>query len=722
MGVVYLAKDPRLDRQVAIKVLPPDLTRDTTAKQRFLQEAKAASALDHPNICNIHEINETADGQLYLVMAHYEGETLKERIARGPLPLDDAIDIASQVGQGLAKAHAAGIVHRDIKPANLMVTTDGTVKILDFGLAKLAGSEGVTQTGTTVGTVAYMSPEQARGEEVDHRTDIWSLGVVLYETLSRQQPFQGDNLLAIAKAILESPTPTLTGAAAALNGVLGRALSKSESLRYQAATELLDELRSASSPATQATSLPDVPSIAVLPFADMSPKKDQDYFCEGMAEEIINALTKLEGLKVASRTSAFQFKGQSQDIRRIGEALNVTTVLEGSVRTSGNRLRVTVQLTDIADGYQVWSERYDRQMEDVFDIQDEISQAIANALKIRLVSDAAGPKVARHTEDVDAYHLYLRGRHHWFTSRYRGGLERAVRYFEQAIEQDTSYPLAHAGLAQAYSILGMYGFLPSKVAFPKAKAAVSRAFAGHEDVAEAHTASGMIRMVFDCDWQGADEQFGHAIALEPADTLALCWRALNLAANGQHRGAMSAARRAQELDPLSAYVETIAGHVLMLGRRYDEARDVLGAVLKEDPNLGYALWVCGSACSALGMHDEAVTHLRTVVRLSDRLPMYLGMLGQAHARKGERATAEALLQELSQRAEDEYVPPLMLGLIAMACGDADRGFECLEQEYQERGILLYCVTDAWFFDDFRTDPRFQALLRRLNFPATAASS
>ena len=260
MGVVYLAQDPRLKRQVAIKLLPPDLTRDDTAKQRFLQEARAASALDHPNICTIHEINETTDdaGQLYLVMAHYEGETLTERIARGPLALGEAVDIAIQVGQGLAKAHAAGIVHRDIKPANLMVTADGTVKILDFGLAKLTGSEGVTEIGTTVGTVAYMSPEQARGEEVDHRTDIWSLGVVLYEMLSGKQPFQGDNLLAISKAILESPAPTLTAQASALNGVVVRALSKTMSSRYQAATDLLDDLRSATAP-TQATSQPDVP-------------------------------------------------------------------------------------------------------------------------------------------------------------------------------------------------------------------------------------------------------------------------------------------------------------------------------------------------------------------------------------------------------------------------------------------------------------------------------
>ena len=357
MGVVYTATDPRLKRTVAIKLLPPDLTRDETAKQRFLQEAQAASALDHPNICTIHEINETPDGQLYLVMAHYEGETLKERIGKGPLELNDAIDIATQVGEGLAKAHAAGIVHRDIKPANLMVTEDGTVKILDFGLAKLAGSEGVTQTGTTVGTVAYMSPEQARGQQVDHRTDIWSLGVVLYEMLAGTPPFAGENLLSLSNAIVDGEPSLLTGASSSAHGVVTKALSKDKEKRYLSVTDLLAELRtlrSGSDAKTVATpTKADVPSIAVLPFANMSADPEQEYFCDGMAEEIINALTQLDNLRVVARTSAFQFKGQALDLREVGRKLDVTSVLEGSVRKAGNRLRVTAQLINVSDGYHV---------------------------------------------------------------------------------------------------------------------------------------------------------------------------------------------------------------------------------------------------------------------------------------------------------------------------------------------------------------------------------
>ena len=511
MGVVYTAHDPRLKRQVAIKLLTPDLTRDETAKQRFLQEAQAASALDHPNICTIYEINQTDDGQLYLVMAYYEGEMLKQRIERGPLALEDAIDIATQVGQGLAKAHAAGIAHRDIKPANLMVTADGTVKILDFGLAKLAGAEGVTQTGTTVGTVAYMSPEQARGEEVDHRTDIWSLGVVLYEMLTGQQPFRGENLLVISGAIQQDQAPALTGASSVLNGIVSRALHKSRWQRYQAVTGLLGELRNAKGPATPAPSQPDMPSIAVLPFDNMSADPEQQYFCEGMAEEIINALTALDGLHVASRTSAFLAKAKHFDIAEIGIRLKVGAVLEGSVRKAGNRLRVTAQLINVSDGYHLWSERYDREMDDVFAVQDEIALSVVEQLKVKLLGVSGASLVKRPTDDLEAYHFYLKGRYH-LNQRTEDALNRGIQFFEEALARDPNYAGAYAGLADGYTLLGPAGYGEGQSnTMARARTCATKALELDDRLAEAHSALGFLRFRLDWDWTHAEAELRRAI-------------------------------------------------------------------------------------------------------------------------------------------------------------------------------------------------------------------
>ena len=715
MGVVYLAQDPRLDRLVAIKVLPPDLTRDVTAKRRFLQEAKAASALDHPNICTIHEINETADGQLYLVMAHYEGETLKEQIARGPLAVVDTIDIATQVGQGLSEAHGAGIVHRDIKPANLLVTKSGTVKILDLGLAKLAGSEGVTRTGTTVGTVEYMSPEQARGQAVDHRTDIWALGVVIYETLTGQQPFRGDNLLAIAKAIQGSATPTLTGAGAALNGIVGRALSKSQLQRYRAVTDMLDELRRITRPTSEAGQL-DVPSVAVLPFRNMSADPEQEYFCEGMAEEIIDALARLEGLRVVARTSAFQFKGQSPDLREVGEKLRVKTVLEGSVRKARNRLRINAELINAEDGYHLWSERYDREMDDVFAVQDEIARSVVEKLKVQLLGAVDTTLVTRRTRNLESYHLYLRGRHHFlmFTA---DAFMKSQECFAQAVSKEPTYAQAHAGIAMVHAASAVLSFVAPPRVMHKAKEAALHALDLDETVADAHAALGLVLHNHDWDWPGAEREYRRALALNPGDTLARAYHAHLLACQGRADAAIAEARQAVTLNPLDLFSNYALALVLVCARRFEAATQQSHLTIDLSP--GFYLPYCSLAwaAGATGQYREAVAALRHAVVCAPGDPFSQGYLGWALGLAGEKEEAQAILSRLKQRRTEAYYSAYLVAVVLVGLGEQDQAVEWLLKAFGDRDGMLPWVHEFPHFDPLRADPRFQALLRQMNFPS-----
>ena len=719
MGVVYTAQDPRLKRQVAIKLLTADMTRDETAKQRFLQEAKAASALDHPNICTIYEINETDDGQLYLVMAYYEGETLKERIERGPLALDEAVDIATQVGRGLAEAHGAGIVHRDIKPANLLIAKRGVVKILDFGLAKLAGTEGVTQTGTTVGTVAYMSPEQARGEEVDHQTDIWSLGVVLYEMLSGQPPFRGDNLLAISKGILESQTQTLTGEAAALNGVVGRALNKSQGSRYPVVADLLDELRSVTVSATQATSQPEVPSIAVLPFANMSADPEQEYFCDGLAEELIDALARLEGLRVVARTSAFQFRGKGHDLTAVGEKLKVKTILEGSVRKAGNRLRINAQLINTEDGYHLWSERYDREMEDVFAVQDEIAQSVVEKLKVKLLGEDDAPVIKRPTDNLEAYNLVLKGRYHMV--RLTGpALEKSLECFTKALAVEPAYAQAHAGIGCVQELRAGLSFAAPQQVMPMAKEAALKALAIDETVADAHSALAGVLDYFEWNWAGAEREYRRALELNPGDTVVRSDYALLLGKVGRADDSVAEAQRAIERDPLSILGRFRLAAVLWLARRFDAAMAEARAGLELESANHLLCWNLGWAFAGLGRYDEAVEALRQATILAPGDPTAQAFLGWASGLSGHRQEALTILGDLERRRTREYFSSFWLATVNVGLGESDQAISWLQEAAEERDGMLTFVNTWPAVDPLRADPRFQALLRRMNFPETAA--
>ena len=449
MGVVYKAEDTKLKRTVALKFLPPEFTRDKDAKERFSIEAQAAAALSHSNIVTVHEIDECED-QIYIAIEYVKGQSLKDKIESGPLNINEALKIAIQVAEGLNEAHEKGIVHRDIKSANIMITDKGQVKIMDFGLAKLKGKSKLTKAGTTVGTTSYMSPEQSMGKDVDHRTDIWSLGVVLYEMITGQLPFKGEYEQAVVYSILnEEPEPVTglrTGVPKELERIINKALEKNPSERYQHVQDIMidikglrkkNKLRRLKGIHTDTGSKP---SIAVLPFRDMSPQKDQDYFCEGIAEEIINALTQIEKLRVIARTSAFAYKGENIDAREIGKKLDVETLLEGSIRKAGNRLRITAQIINVADGSHLWSEKYDREMEDIFAIQDEITLTVVDNLKIKLLGKEKENIVKHHTDNQEAYNSYLKGRYFW-NRRYKIGYRMALEHFQQAIEKDPFFVL-----------------------------------------------------------------------------------------------------------------------------------------------------------------------------------------------------------------------------------------------------------------------------------------
>ena len=716
MGVVYEAKDPRLKRTVAIKLLPPDLTKDATAKQRFLQEAQAASALDHPNICTIYEINETDDGQLYLVMAHYEGETLKERIARGPLELDDAIDIATQVGQGLAEAHGAGIVHRDIKPANLLVTKSGVVKILDFGLAKLAGSEGVTQTGTTVGTVAYMSPEQARGQEVDHRTDIWSLGVVLYEMLAGTPPFQGENLLSLADAIRSHEPEPVSGGSSSLNPTLSRAMNKVVGQRYQTVAELLSGLRTPQSGSDAATpAQADVPSIAVLPFVNMSADPEQEYFCEGMAEEIINALTALDGLHVASRTSAFQAKAQDFEVAEIGVRLKVGTVLEGSVRKAGNRLRVTAQLINVSDGYHLWSERYDRDMDDVFAVQDEIARSVVEKLKVKLFGEQDAPLVTRPTDHLEAYTLVLKGRY-YFAKMSGTALEKGLECFTQALAVDPAYAQAHAGIALVQTLRAFLSFAVPQQVMPMAKEAALKALSIDERVADAHFALAFVLDCYDWNWEAAEREYRRAVDLNPADGQTRCLYARHLGCMGRADASVTGGRHAVEHDPLSSFTRQIFALILSLARRFDAAMTEARAGIELERAYHPFYWNLGVASVGLGRHGEAVESLRQATTLAPGDLFSQGLLGWALGLDGQKQEALTIRTDLERRQTQEYVSGFVIALVNVGLGERDQAISWLQKAEEERDPSLSFVNSWPGLDPLRSDPRFQALLQRMNFP------
>jgi TolB-like protein/Flp pilus assembly protein TadD len=764
MGVVYEAEDIHLGRHVAVKFLPDEMGTDPEALARFEREARSASALNNPHICTIHDIGEQ-DGKPFIVMELMRGESLKIAIAGKPLPAARVVELGVQIADALEAAHAAGMVHRDIKPANIFVTDHGEAKLLDFGLAKLVSARGgpdwgetfaqpeqLTMPGTTMGTVEYMSPEQAWGSDVDARADLFSFGVVLYEMATGRPPFSDKSAIRTVDSILhrkaEAPARLNPEVPSELERIIARAMEKDRTRRYQSASQIKADLRRLLSdtasietararrsrrtllagaggvvmllailavllaghdllggrPKARSAAEP-AQSIAVLPFVDMSARKDQEYFADGLAEELLNALAQIPQLRVAARSSSFQFKGENEDLRVVGRKLDVAAILEGSVRMEGRHVRVSAELVNAASGFTLWSHTYDRQLDDIFAVQDDIARSVSSALKVKLLGSSETP-AAPSGHAGQAYELYLQGRY-FAGRRTPEDLERAIGYYEQVLKLDPRYALAWVGLADVHSAQADLGAAPVDEAYAKAREEVNKALALDPDLAAAHAALGWIRVSHDWDWAGADSAYKRALELEPGNASVIRRAAALAGTLGRFDEAIDLDRRGIKLDPLSVSAENNLGMHELYAGRLDEAAAAFRRALELNPDFGSAHAFLGRVELRLG---HAAAALQEMEREKDPFWRLYGLALAYHA-LGERQKADAALGELVQKDQNDAA--FQIAEVCAFRGEVDKAFAWLDRAYAQRDGGFNEMKGDPLLGSLESDPRYAALLEKM---------
>jgi eukaryotic-like serine/threonine-protein kinase len=741
MAVVYLARDFRHERMVALKVLQERFT-EVLGPERFLREIRLAARLHHPHLLPLYDSGE-ANGYLYYVTPFIEGGSLRDRIAsEGRVALGPALRLTREAADGLDYAHRQGVIHRDIKPENILLD-EGHAIVADFGIARAvsaAAEAHLTQTGVMIGTPAYMSPEQAEDTTLDGRCDIYSLGCVLFEMLAGEPPFTGPTPIAIIAQRITGPAPTLREAGAsvppAVEALVARALARERDSRFLTAADLARALAEAEAlhsrstltpPATQVVQR--VASVAVLPFVNMSADPENEFFSDGMTEEVINALTRVDGLRVASRTSAFSFKGRDADIREIGQRLNVTTVLEGSVRRAGNRLRVAAQLINVADGYHLWSETYDRELADVFEVQDELSRSIVSTLRPKLTGTSStrstvtisGPLVVPATADLDAYTAYLKGRFFWHT-RTLNGYRSGIEMFELARTRDPNFALPYTGIADCWAMLGFdyFGGVPPGEGMPRAKAAARRALELDDSLAEAYSPLGVVAMLWDWDWAESERCFRRSLDLNPDYVPALIWYSFLLGILGRHDESLAVVRHAAEVEPLAMIVHQSVARSLHYAGRYEEAVSHCRRVLEMDPSFVTAYETITRPLTVLGRLEEAEAYAREGVARSGRWSLLLAALGYVLGLQGKRTEAEAILAELDAQSRDRYVPRYHYALVRYGLRDVEPAMAQLTAALAERsGVAVWLGVEP-HVNWLAPEPRYQEVVRRLGLEVSNA--